>query len=98
MSFITKLSKIIGTTTSSKTSSAATSSRSIAKDRLSVILASQRGSELLDGVNMDILQRDVLEVVQVGNIIIRVLSEYTFPLNGSLIYQICVTEAYTSSR
>lgn len=38
--------------------------RSVAKDRLSVILASQRGSELLQGVDMDALQQDVLKVVQ----------------------------------
>jgi hypothetical protein len=46
-------------------STAATASRAIAKDRLSVILASQRGSELLEGVNLEELQRDVLKVVQV---------------------------------
>ena len=38
--------------------------RSVAKDRLSVILASQRGSELLQGVDMEALQKDVLEVVK----------------------------------
>jgi len=42
----------------------APASRSVAKERLSVILASQRGSELLQGVDMDALQKDVLEVVQ----------------------------------
>ena len=40
-------------------------SRSIAKERLSVILASQRNSNLLVGVDLDLLQRDVLEVVKV---------------------------------
>lgn len=44
-------------------STAPSSARSVAKERLSVILASQRGSELLEGVNMEALQRDVLEVV-----------------------------------
>ena len=44
----------------------APASRSVAKERLSVILASQRGSELLQGVDMDALQKDVLEVVQVS--------------------------------
>jgi septum formation topological specificity factor MinE len=44
---------------------ATTASRAIAKDRLSVILASQRGSELLEGVNLEEMQRDVLKVVQV---------------------------------
>lgn len=46
---------------------AAPASRAIAKDRLSVILASQRGSELLEGVDMEEMQREVLAVVQVGN-------------------------------
>jgi septum formation topological specificity factor MinE len=46
-------------------SAAGSASRAIAKDRLSVILASQRGSELLEGVNVEELQRDVLAVVQV---------------------------------
>lgn len=45
---------------------AKSASRSVAKDRLSVILASQRGSELLDGVCMEDLQRDVMEVVEVS--------------------------------
>lgn len=45
---------------------AAPASRAIAKDRLSVMLSSQRGSELLEGVNMEEMQRDVLAVVQVG--------------------------------
>eukprot|EP00541_Cyclophora_tenuis_P002200 CAMPEP_0116543578 /NCGR_PEP_ID=MMETSP0397-20121206/1642_1 /TAXON_ID=216820 /ORGANISM="Cyclophora tenuis, Strain ECT3854" /LENGTH=110 /DNA_ID=CAMNT_0004067699 /DNA_START=25 /DNA_END=360 /DNA_ORIENTATION=+ len=40
------------------------SARSIAKDRLSLILASQRGSEILQGVDMDALQADVLHVVK----------------------------------
>lgn len=47
-------------------SAASSSTRSVAKERLSVILASQRGSEMLAGVNMDDLQKDVMEVVQVG--------------------------------
>mgnify|MGYP000506204579 CR=1 FL=1 len=36
---------------------AAPASRAIAKDRLSVMLSSQRGSELLEGVNMEEMQR-----------------------------------------
>uniref|UniRef100_A0A7S2S877 Cell division topological specificity factor n=1 Tax=Eucampia antarctica TaxID=49252 RepID=A0A7S2S877_9STRA len=39
-------------------------SRNVARERLSVILASQRGSEMLVGVDMKLLQQDVLEVVQ----------------------------------
>jgi septum formation topological specificity factor MinE len=42
------------------------STRSVARERLSVILASQRGSELLQGVDMKALQQDVLKVVQVS--------------------------------
>lgn len=42
----------------------ASATRTVAKDRLSLILASQRGSELINGVNMEDLQRDVLQVVE----------------------------------
>ena len=45
-------------------SSSSNPSKAIARERLSVILASQRGSELLAGVDMDELQKDVLEVVK----------------------------------
>jgi cell division topological specificity factor MinE len=45
--------------------------RSVAKDRLSVILASQRGSELLQGVDMEALQKDVLAVVKKHSIIAK---------------------------
>lgn len=44
---------------------AETTTRSVAKDRLSVILASQRGSELLANINYEALQKDVLAVVEV---------------------------------
>ena len=60
MSFINKIGKIFGTS-----SSAPAASRSVAKERLSVILAAQRGTHLLEGVDMEALQRDVMEVVQV---------------------------------
>mmetsp|Transcript_2739 Transcript_2739/g.5902 ORF Transcript_2739/g.5902 Transcript_2739/m.5902 type:complete len:106 (-) Transcript_2739:432-749(-) len=60
MSFLTKLGKVI----TGGGSSAAAPSRSVAKERLSVILASQRGSELLAGVDMEALQKDVLAVVE----------------------------------
>eukprot|EP00551_Chaetoceros_affinis_P001740 CAMPEP_0203652770 /NCGR_PEP_ID=MMETSP0088-20131115/30883_1 /ASSEMBLY_ACC=CAM_ASM_001087 /TAXON_ID=426623 /ORGANISM="Chaetoceros affinis, Strain CCMP159" /LENGTH=128 /DNA_ID=CAMNT_0050512425 /DNA_START=135 /DNA_END=521 /DNA_ORIENTATION=+ len=64
---------MVGTKTASIGASAKTavggnksnpSSAIAAKERLSVILASQRGSELLNGVDMDALQKDVLEVVK----------------------------------
>lgn len=56
------LSRIINGGTAA--SAATSSTRSVAKERLSVILASQRGSEMLAGVNMEDLQRDVMEVVE----------------------------------
>lgn len=62
MSFINKIGKLIAGTISTP---AANASRSVAKERLSVILAAQRGTHLLEGVNMEALQRDVMEVVQV---------------------------------
>lgn len=62
MSFLTKIGKLIGASKTVQPTTA--SSRSVAKERLSVILASQRGSDLLTGVDMEALQRDVMEVVQ----------------------------------
>lgn len=59
------LSRLVGGG-GSAASAATTATRSVAKDRLSVILASQRGSELLEGVNMEDLQRDVMKVVEVS--------------------------------
>ncbi|KAL3806614.1 hypothetical protein ACHAXA_004418, partial [Cyclostephanos tholiformis] len=61
MSFINKIGKIFGTSSSAPVAAA---SRSVAKERLSVILAAQRGTHLLEGVDMEALQRDVMEVVQ----------------------------------
>lgn len=63
MSFINKIGKIFGTSSATT----ASASRSVAKERLSVILAAQRGTHLLEGVDMEALQRDVMEVVQVRN-------------------------------
>lgn len=62
-------------------SGAGTATRAIAKDRLSVILASQRGSELLEGVDLEALQRDVLKVVQV-----RIYHVVFFPLSSTSIF------------
>lgn len=64
MSFINKIGKLISG--SSPAAQSATSSRSVARERLSVILASQRGSDLLEGVDMEALQKDVMDVVQVS--------------------------------
>lgn len=64
MSFLGKIGNMIGG--SAQSTVAATTARSVAKERLSVILASQRGSELLEGVDMEALQQDVLGVVKVS--------------------------------
>mmetsp|Transcript_37562 Transcript_37562/g.67655 ORF Transcript_37562/g.67655 Transcript_37562/m.67655 type:complete len:108 (+) Transcript_37562:218-541(+) len=61
MSFLNKIGKLIGGTSSAPVAEA---SRSVARERLSVILAAQRGTQLLEGVDMEALQRDVMEVVQ----------------------------------
>jgi len=61
MSFLSKVAKIFGAANSSPAPAA---TASVARERLSVILASQRGSELLTGVDMDKLQDDVLNVVK----------------------------------
>ena len=75
MSFLNKIGKLIGGTSSAPVA-AATASRSVARERLSVILAAQRGTHLLEGVDMEALQRDVMEVVQVRarNLLVEYLS------------------------
>mmetsp|Transcript_14822 Transcript_14822/g.20928 ORF Transcript_14822/g.20928 Transcript_14822/m.20928 type:complete len:108 (+) Transcript_14822:190-513(+) len=62
MSFMNKIGKMLGNPATQKVATDKT--RSVAKDRLSLILASQRGSELLAGVDMEALQKDVMIVVQ----------------------------------
>lgn len=64
MSFLGKIGKMLGG--NAQSTAATTTARSVAKERLSVILASQRGSELLEGVDMEALQQDVLGVVKVS--------------------------------
>ncbi|KAL3794199.1 hypothetical protein HJC23_012906 [Cyclotella cryptica] len=64
MSFLNNIGKLISGTPKNAATAAATSSRSVARERLSVILAAQRGSNLLEGVDMEALQKDVMEVVQ----------------------------------
>ena len=44
--------------------SARPSSKSVAKERLQIILAHQRGSLLLQGVDMPALQKELLDCVQ----------------------------------
>jgi cell division topological specificity factor MinE len=43
---------------------ASTSSKSVAKERLQIILAHQRGSQVLAGVDLAALQQELLECVQ----------------------------------
>lgn len=62
--FVQKIGKMFAGQAVAATETSAT--RSVAKDRLSVILASQRGSEMLQGVDMNALQQDVLKVVKVS--------------------------------
>jgi hypothetical protein len=69
MSFINKIGKLISGSTTAGAATA--SSRSVARERLSVILASQRGSDLLEGVDMEALQKDVMDVVQVLCCVVR---------------------------
>ena len=64
------LSKIFGSASSNATAVAAPSSRQRAKERLSVILASQRGSDLLAGIDMELFQKDVMEVVHVSSMLL----------------------------
>mmetsp|Transcript_12269 Transcript_12269/g.17674 ORF Transcript_12269/g.17674 Transcript_12269/m.17674 type:complete len:110 (+) Transcript_12269:77-406(+) len=63
MNLLSKLSTLFGQSSANAVSSA-TASRSVARERLSVILASQRGSEILDNVDMAKFQNDVMEVVR----------------------------------
>lgn len=64
--FVQKIGKMFAGQAVAATETSAT--RSVAKDRLSVILASQRGSEMLQGVDMNALQQDVLKVVKVSTV------------------------------
>jgi septum formation topological specificity factor MinE len=61
MSLLGKIGKLLG-----QHPEAAATTGKVARERLTVILASQRGSELLQDVDMQALQRDVLEVVRVS--------------------------------
>lgn len=71
MSFLNNIGKLISGSSKKAATVAATSSRSVARERLSVILAAQRGSNLLEGVDMEALQKDVMEVVQVSFIFLK---------------------------
>ncbi|GMH72567.1 hypothetical protein TL16_g09337 [Triparma laevis f. inornata] len=55
-SFLSRFSSIFSSTT-------ATTSGNVAKERLSLIIASQRGSSMLEGVDMKSLQADVSAIV-----------------------------------
>jgi septum formation topological specificity factor MinE len=52
-------------TSAAASKEAKNASRSIAKERLQIILAHQRGSQILAGVNLQALQSELLQVVQV---------------------------------
>jgi len=68
MSFLSKVARLFSPSSSAAAivpTGTAGASRTVARERLSVILASQRGSDLLAGVDMDRLQDDVLNVVKV---------------------------------
>ena len=80
MSFINKIGKIFGTSSSAP---AASASRSVAKERLSVILAAQRGTHLLEGVDVEALQRDVMEVVQVRMNVSMYFKVFLFACNAA---------------
>jgi septum formation topological specificity factor MinE len=67
--FLSKISSLFGSS-SATTSISSNASRSMARERLSVILASQRGSEILQGVDMVNFQKDVMEVVRVRKCVV----------------------------
>ena len=96
-SFLQKIGKLLGQNVASVSSTQAHharhSARSVARDRLSVILASQRGSELLVGVDMEAMQQDVLRVVQVCakyDAVCRILCSKSGDLRGSSSCSSCV--------
>lgn len=64
--FLSKISSLFGSSSAATTAVSSNASRSLARERLSVILASQRGSEILQGVDMVQFQNDVMEVVRVS--------------------------------
>ncbi|GMI10326.1 hypothetical protein TrVE_jg4470 [Triparma verrucosa] len=55
MSFLSRLSSLL--------TPSVTTSGNVAKERLSLIIASQRGSSMLEGVDMKLLQADVSAIV-----------------------------------
>eukprot|EP00978_Attheya_sp_CCMP212_P047012 scaffold421188_cov47-Attheya_sp.AAC.2 len=63
-SFLQKIARMISSTPPSVAAAAMPKSRNVAKERLSLILASQRGSEVLEKVDIEALQRDVMEVIK----------------------------------
>lgn len=78
--FVQKIGKMFAGQAVAATETSAT--RSVAKDRLSVILASQRGSEMLQGVDMNALQQDVLKVVKVSTVFVYGTSYPCFELSS----------------
>ena len=68
MSFLAKLFGMASSSSSAAlpalSSAASSASGSVARERLSLIIASQRGSSMLENVNMNKLQSDVMEIVR----------------------------------
>lgn len=62
MSLINSLKTRLGLVAATK------SSRGVAKERLSIILAHQRGDVLLEGIDLKALQAEVYECVKVGTL------------------------------
>lgn len=58
------LASLFGEAEGAAAASAKTSSKSVAKERLQIILAHQRGSQVLAGVDLHALQQELLECVQ----------------------------------
>jgi cell division topological specificity factor MinE len=58
------LASLFGEAATAASPAAAESSKSVAKERLQIILAHQRGSQVLAGVDLAALQNELLECVQ----------------------------------
>lgn len=75
-------------------SSAKTSSKSVAKERLQIILAHQRGSQVLAGVDLQALQKELLECVQRH---IQVANGANINIAGTVAIAIAVATAFSLS-
>lgn len=64
MSFLSRIFSLPGSAATAAKTAATSASGATAKERLSLIIAHQRGSNLLAGVNVQQLQSDVMKVVE----------------------------------